>query len=96
MITIEVVWDRFCALLLKWDNLSLTRSTNLLESLGSTTVICCLDREGTIANVSVSAYWNVNETWVLTFFFIAIPYCRTAHVSRKGGCALCGCYRGLG
>ncbi|KAI7885791.1 hypothetical protein K492DRAFT_123348 [Lichtheimia hyalospora FSU 10163] len=46
----KVVWDRFCALLLKWDNLSLTRSTNLLESLGSTTVICCLDREGTIAN----------------------------------------------
>ncbi|KAI7850621.1 hypothetical protein BDC45DRAFT_518069 [Circinella umbellata] len=46
----NVVWDRFCSLLIKWDRLSLTRSTNLLESLGSTTVICSLDREGTIAN----------------------------------------------
>ncbi|KAI8393406.1 uncharacterized protein BYT42DRAFT_5272 [Radiomyces spectabilis] len=46
----NAVWDRFCALLTKWDRLSLTRSTNLLESLGSTTVICCLDREGTISN----------------------------------------------
>ncbi|KAI7868213.1 uncharacterized protein EV154DRAFT_432195 [Mucor mucedo] len=46
----NAVWDRFLSLLTKWDRLSLTRSTNLLESLGSTTVICCLDREGTIAN----------------------------------------------
>ncbi|KAI8140299.1 hypothetical protein BJV82DRAFT_671729 [Fennellomyces sp. T-0311] len=46
----NVVWDRFLSLLIKWDRLSLTRSTNLLESLGSTTVICSLDREGTIAN----------------------------------------------
>ncbi|KAI9008463.1 hypothetical protein CLU79DRAFT_512000 [Phycomyces nitens] len=46
----NAVWDRFCSLLTKWDRLSLTRSTNLLESLGSTTVICCLDREGTISN----------------------------------------------
>ncbi|KAL1926772.1 hypothetical protein VTP01DRAFT_5418 [Rhizomucor pusillus] len=46
----NVVWDRFISLLTKWDKMSLTRSTNLLESLGSTTVICCLDREGTIAN----------------------------------------------
>ncbi|KAF7726482.1 hypothetical protein EC973_008717 [Apophysomyces ossiformis] len=46
----NAVWDRFCTLLTSWDNLSLTRSTNLFESLGSTTVICCLDREGTIAN----------------------------------------------
>ncbi|KAL0077233.1 hypothetical protein F4703DRAFT_1743001 [Phycomyces blakesleeanus] len=46
----NAVWDRFCSLLTKWDRLSLTRSTNLLESLGSITVICCLDREGTIAN----------------------------------------------
>ncbi|KAI8076326.1 uncharacterized protein BX664DRAFT_344388 [Halteromyces radiatus] len=46
----NAVWDRFCSLLNRWDRLSLTRSTNLLESLGSTTVICCLDREGTIAN----------------------------------------------
>ncbi|KAI7862736.1 hypothetical protein BDF14DRAFT_1851990 [Spinellus fusiger] len=46
----NAVWDRFCSLLTKWDQLSLTRSTNLLESLGSTTVICCLDREGTISN----------------------------------------------
>ncbi|KAI9276049.1 hypothetical protein BY458DRAFT_454486 [Sporodiniella umbellata] len=46
----NAVWDRFLSLLTKWDRLSLTRSTNLLESLGNTTVICCLDREGTIAN----------------------------------------------
>ncbi|KAI8970790.1 hypothetical protein BDB01DRAFT_731425 [Pilobolus umbonatus] len=46
----NAVWDRFLSLLTMWDKLSLTRSTNLLESLGSTTVICCLDREGTIAN----------------------------------------------
>ncbi|CEI97849.1 hypothetical protein RMCBS344292_11974 [Rhizopus microsporus] len=46
----NAVWDRFLSLLTKWDRLSLTRSTNLLESLGNTTVICCLDKEGTIAN----------------------------------------------
>lgn len=50
---LDAVWDRFLSLLTKWDRLSLTRSTNLLESLGNTTVICCLDREGTIANVSL-------------------------------------------
>ncbi|KAG0183213.1 hypothetical protein DFQ29_008573 [Apophysomyces sp. BC1021] len=50
----NAVWDRFCSLLSSWDNLSLTRSTNLFESLGSTTVICCLDREGTIANAGVA------------------------------------------
>ncbi|KAG2187033.1 hypothetical protein INT44_003261 [Umbelopsis vinacea] len=46
----NAVWSRFFSLLTKWDKLSLTRSTNLFESLGSTTVICCLDKEGTIAN----------------------------------------------
>ncbi|CAM0141394.1 unnamed protein product [Umbelopsis sp. WA50703] len=46
----NAVWSRFCSLLTKWDKLSLTRSTNLFESLGSTTVICCLDKEGTISN----------------------------------------------
>ncbi|OZJ02713.1 hypothetical protein BZG36_03847 [Bifiguratus adelaidae] len=46
----HALWKRFCSLLTKWDKSSLTRSTNLLESLGSTTVICCLDREGTISD----------------------------------------------
>ncbi|KAK9767419.1 hypothetical protein K7432_002819 [Basidiobolus ranarum] len=44
------VWNRFWSLLTKWDRMSLTRSTNLLESLGSTTVICSIDKEGTIAS----------------------------------------------
>nr|CAG8456084.1 11001_t:CDS:10 [Entrophospora candida] len=41
---------KFCYLLSKWDGTSLTRSTNLFESLGSTTVICSIDREGTISH----------------------------------------------
>ncbi|KAL7747749.1 hypothetical protein RI367_006872 [Sorochytrium milnesiophthora] len=43
-----VVMSRFLSLLTKWDKSCLTRSTNLLESLGSMSVLCCLDREGTI------------------------------------------------
>lgn len=75
---IDAVWDRFLSLLTKWDRLSLTRSTNLLESLGNTTVICCLDKEGTIANVRLilkSVYIVLNKSK-------AISYCRTAHVSK--------------
>ncbi|ORX90788.1 calcium ATPase [Basidiobolus meristosporus CBS 931.73] len=44
------VWNRFWSLLTKWDRTSLARSTNLLESLGSTTVICSIDKEGTITS----------------------------------------------
>ncbi|CAG8502932.1 3042_t:CDS:10 [Ambispora gerdemannii] len=44
------VWNKFLYLLTKWDQTSLTRSTNLFESLGSTTVICSIDREGTISS----------------------------------------------
>jgi hypothetical protein len=55
---IDAVWSRFFSLLTKWDKLSLTRSTNLFESLGSTTVICCLDKEGTISNVSL---WKMRD-----------------------------------
>ncbi|KAI9143013.1 hypothetical protein BKA69DRAFT_1173903 [Paraphysoderma sedebokerense] len=43
-----VVLAKFLSLLTKWDKTCLTRSTNLLESLGTTSVFCCLDREGTI------------------------------------------------
>lgn len=75
---IDAVWDRFLSLLTKWDRLSLTRSTNLLESLGNTTVICCLDKEGTIANVRLilkSVYIVLNKSK-------AVSYCRTTHVSK--------------
>ncbi|CAG8462820.1 12166_t:CDS:10 [Ambispora leptoticha] len=45
-----VVLNKFLYLLTKWDQASLTRSTNLFESLGGTTVICSIDREGTISS----------------------------------------------
>ncbi|KAF9303342.1 hypothetical protein BGZ74_003951 [Mortierella antarctica] len=49
------VWTRFWRLLLRWGDSGqhfddgLTRSTNLVESLGGITVICSIDKEGTIA-----------------------------------------------
>ncbi|KAF9123590.1 hypothetical protein BGX30_001345 [Mortierella sp. GBA39] len=49
------VWKRFWRLLTRWGNSGqdfddgLTRSTNLVESLGGITVICSIDKEGTIA-----------------------------------------------
>ncbi|KAF9913999.1 hypothetical protein BX616_009167 [Lobosporangium transversale] len=49
------VWIRFWRLLTRWGNSGmdfddgLTRSTNLVESLGGITVICSIDKEGTIA-----------------------------------------------
>ncbi|KAI7818698.1 hypothetical protein BC939DRAFT_427480 [Gamsiella multidivaricata] len=49
------VWKRFWRLLTRWDHSGsdfddgLTRSTNLVESLGGITVICSIDKEGTIA-----------------------------------------------
>ncbi|KAG0245602.1 hypothetical protein BGX31_006961 [Mortierella sp. GBA43] len=56
-VTIETkeVWKRFWRLLTRWGNSGsdfddgLTRSTNLVESLGGITVICSIDKEGTIA-----------------------------------------------
>ncbi|KAF9924116.1 hypothetical protein FBU30_005856 [Linnemannia zychae] len=51
------VWRRFWRLLTRWGNSGqdfddgLTRSTNLVESLGGITVICSIDKEGTIATV---------------------------------------------
>ncbi|KAI8597036.1 hypothetical protein EDD21DRAFT_229650 [Dissophora ornata] len=56
-VTIESkeVWKRFWRLLTRWGNSGqdfddgLTRSTNLVESLGGITVICSIDKEGTIA-----------------------------------------------
>ncbi|KAG0298939.1 hypothetical protein BGZ98_010429 [Dissophora globulifera] len=56
-VTIEnkEVWKRFWRLLTRWGNSGqdfddgLTRSTNLVESLGGITVICSIDKEGTIA-----------------------------------------------
>ncbi|KXS20321.1 hypothetical protein M427DRAFT_108458, partial [Gonapodya prolifera JEL478] len=44
-----VVFNRFLALLMNKDRSSLTRSTNLFESLGSATVICSLDKEGVLS-----------------------------------------------
>ncbi|PKK76448.1 calcium ATPase [Rhizophagus irregularis] len=44
------LWNKFRYLLTKLDGSSLARSTNLFESLGSTTVICSIDREGTISS----------------------------------------------
>ncbi|GJJ79029.1 hypothetical protein EMPS_11388 [Entomortierella parvispora] len=49
------VWKRFWRLLTRWGDSGqdfddgLTRSTNLVESLGGITVICSIDKEGTIA-----------------------------------------------
>lgn len=49
------VWKRFWRLLTRWGDGGqdfddgLTRSTNLVESLGGITVICSIDKEGTIA-----------------------------------------------
>ncbi|KAF9583941.1 hypothetical protein BGW38_008058 [Lunasporangiospora selenospora] len=49
------VWRRFWRLLTKWGDSGqefddgLTRSTNLVESLGGVTVICSIDKEGVIA-----------------------------------------------
>ncbi|CAG8734899.1 8203_t:CDS:2, partial [Funneliformis caledonium] len=47
---VRALWNKFRYLLTKWDGTSLTRSTNLFESLGSTTIICSIDREGTISS----------------------------------------------
>ncbi|CAG8604208.1 7716_t:CDS:10 [Paraglomus brasilianum] len=44
------VWSKFRYLLTQWDLSALPRTNNLFESLGSTTVICSLDREGTISS----------------------------------------------
>ncbi|KAL1921766.1 uncharacterized protein VTP21DRAFT_10408 [Calcarisporiella thermophila] len=49
-LTLGAVLRKVWSLLTKWDHVSLTRSTNLFESLATVTVICCIDREGTISN----------------------------------------------
>ncbi|CAI2180491.1 8935_t:CDS:10 [Funneliformis geosporum] len=63
------LWNKFRYLLTKWDGTSLTRSTNLFESLGSTTIICSIDREGTIsspfASVDQIYFPNANEDHTL-------------------------------
>ncbi|CAG8560568.1 4100_t:CDS:10 [Acaulospora morrowiae] len=44
------LWKKFLYLSNPLDGASLVRSTNLFESLGGTTMICCLDREGIISS----------------------------------------------
>ncbi|KAF9899771.1 hypothetical protein EC991_008337 [Linnemannia zychae] len=62
------VWKRFWRLLTRWGNSGqdfddgLTRSTNLVESLGGITVICSIDKEGTIA----TAFPAVEQVLVAT------------------------------
>ncbi|KAF9429528.1 hypothetical protein BGZ94_010368, partial [Podila epigama] len=62
------VWRKFWRLLLRWDTSGqdfedgLTRSTNLVESLGGITVICSIDKEGTIA----TAFPKVEQVFVAT------------------------------
>ncbi|KAI0233554.1 hypothetical protein L0F63_002662 [Massospora cicadina] len=48
-ISLGMVLEKWWWLMWQWDQVSLTRSTNLFESLGSITMICALDREETIA-----------------------------------------------
>ncbi|KAF9352504.1 hypothetical protein BGX34_012122, partial [Mortierella sp. NVP85] len=69
-VTIETkeVWKRFWRLLTRWRSGGadfddgLTRSTNLVESLGGITVICSIDKEGTIA----TAFPAVDQVLVAT------------------------------
>ncbi|KAG0251334.1 hypothetical protein BG011_007717 [Mortierella polycephala] len=69
-VTIESmeVWKRFWRLLTRWGNSrqdfddGVTRSTNLVESLGGITVICSIDKEGTIA----TAFPAVDQVFVAT------------------------------
>ncbi|KAJ1911506.1 hypothetical protein IWQ60_010099 [Tieghemiomyces parasiticus] len=43
------VWRKFLQLLARSDFRNLSRSNRLVESLGNTTVICAVDRDGTVA-----------------------------------------------
>ncbi|GBB83760.1 hypothetical protein RclHR1_10430003 [Rhizophagus clarus] len=67
------LWSKFRYLLTKFDGSSLARSTNLFESLGSTTVICSIDREGTISSpfASVDQIFFPNENEDITVLDIA-------------------------
>ncbi|KAG0348719.1 hypothetical protein BG004_004433 [Podila humilis] len=62
------VWKRFWRLLIRWGDSGqdfddgLTRSTHLVESLGGITVICSIDKEGTIA----TAFPEVEQVLVTT------------------------------
>lgn len=46
-----MIKEKIMTLLGGSDAMTLIRSVNLLESLAATTVICSIDREGTIASV---------------------------------------------
>ncbi|CAG8597551.1 12236_t:CDS:10 [Cetraspora pellucida] len=67
------VWNKFQHLFTARDGESLYRSTNLFESLGSATVICSLDREGTISSpfASVDQILFPNEEEDITVLDIA-------------------------
>ncbi|CAG8582984.1 9449_t:CDS:2, partial [Acaulospora colombiana] len=67
------LWRKFLYLNNPLDGASLVRSTNLFESLGSTTVICFLDREGIISSpfASVDQILLPNEEEDITVLDIA-------------------------
>ncbi|KAI9298920.1 hypothetical protein K502DRAFT_298739 [Neoconidiobolus thromboides FSU 785] len=48
-ISFSMVFEKWWWLMSQWNQVSLTRSTNLFESLGSITMLCALDKEETIA-----------------------------------------------
>jgi len=50
----------------------LARSTNLFESLGSTTVICSIDREGTISSVRINNIQGFFPLCKIMFNFLII------------------------
>ncbi|KAJ3045042.1 hypothetical protein HK097_001311 [Rhizophlyctis rosea] len=57
----RAVWSRFLDQLIKVDIKFLARTTGLVDSLANTTVICAIDREGTVA----SAFPSVEEVFFL-------------------------------
>ncbi|KAF0467800.1 calcium ATPase [Gigaspora margarita] len=67
------VWNKFKHLFIARDGELLYRSINLFESLGSATVICSLDREGTISSpfASVDQILFPNEEEDITVLDIA-------------------------
>ncbi|CAG8547848.1 12207_t:CDS:10, partial [Dentiscutata heterogama] len=69
----HAVWNKFKHLFTARDGELLYRSTNLFESLGSATVICSLDREGTISSpfASVDQILFPNEEEDITVLDIA-------------------------
>ncbi|KAJ3041841.1 hypothetical protein HDV00_008545 [Rhizophlyctis rosea] len=57
----RAVWNRFLDQLIKVDIKFLARTTGLVDSLANTTVICAIDREGTIA----AAFPSVEQLFFL-------------------------------